>query len=265
LRQKGVIFVESLEEVPPGGRVIYSAHGVSPEVRHDALERGLKVIDATCPLVTKVHNEALRYAREGYSIVLIGHEEHDEVIGTVGEAPSVIRVLGSAEEVDTLEVPHPDKVAYLTQTTLSLDDTRDIISRLRQRFPSIRGPASEDICYATQNRQAAVLELAAQAEFILVVGSKNSSNSCRLVEVADSAGVRAHLIDDIDDIQLEWLSGVRVVGLTAGASAPESLVDRVIGFLNEIGYSQVEVVGAVVENVEFALPPEILKPERGSS
>ncbi len=259
LRQKGVIFVESLEEVPTGGRVIFSAHGVSPEVRRDSAQRNLKVIDATCPLVTKVHNEALKYAREDYSIVLIGHEEHDEVIGTVGEAPGRIHVLSSVDDVPALEVTHPEKVAYLTQTTLSLDDTREVISRLRERFPYIKGPASEDICYATQNRQAAVLELAQQAEFILVVGSANSSNSRRLVEVAEGAGVRAHLIDDIDDIRLEWLSGIQVIGLTAGASAPEELVERVIGFLGEIGFGQVESLGNTIENVEFALPPEIAR------
>ncbi len=263
LHCKGVIFVESLEEVPWGGRVIFSAHGVSPEVRRDAAQRDLRVIDATCPLVTKVHNEALKYAREQYSIVLIGHEEHDEVIGTVGEAPSQIHVLSSPQEVPHLTVANPEKVAYLTQTTLSLDDTRDVISRLRQKFPAIKGPASEDICYATQNRQAAVLDLAQQAEFILVVGSANSSNSRRLVEVAEGAGVRAHLIDDIDDIRPDWLSGVKVVGLTAGASAPEELVERVIGFLAEIGFGQVESLGRIVENVEFALPPEVARDKRG--
>jgi 4-hydroxy-3-methylbut-2-en-1-yl diphosphate reductase len=257
LRQKGVIFVESLEEVPPGARVIFSAHGVSPEVRREASDRNLQVIDATCPLVTKVHNEALKYAREDYSIVLIGHEEHDEVIGTVGEAPAKIKVVSTADDVQGLTPDDDAKVAFLTQTTLSLDETRGIISRLRQRFPEIKGPASEDICYATQNRQSAVLELAKQAEFILVVGSANSSNSRRLVEVAEGAGVRAHLIDDIDDIQLDWLAGIQTVGLTAGASAPEELVERVIGFLAEIGYAEVQTLGTIVENVEFALPPEV--------
>lgn len=257
LRGKGVIFVESLNEVPSGGRVIYSAHGVSPDVRDEARRRALDVIDATCPLVTKVHHEALRYVRGGNTIVLIGHEEHDEVVGTVGEAPSDIRVVGTAEDVDKLVVPNPERVAYITQTTLSVDDTRDVVARLRGRFPAMKGPASEDICYATQNRQAAVLELARRSEFILVVGSKNSSNSCRLVEVAENAGVAAHLIDDIEDIRLEWLAGVQTVGLTAGASAPEELVERVIGFLSEIGYSQVEMVGDIVEDVQFALPPGI--------
>ena len=264
LCQKGVIFVESLDEVPIGGRVIFSAHGVSPEVRREAGLRNLKVIDATCPLVTKVHNEALKYAREDYSIILIGHQEHDEVIGTVGEAPGRIQVVSTAEQVADLQPQDPQRVAYLTQTTLSLDETRGIIARLRQRFPSIKGPASEDICYATQNRQSAVLELANEAEFILVVGSSNSSNSRRLVEVSQGAGVRAHLIDDIDDIQLDWLAGVQVVGLTAGASAPEELVERVVGFLAEIGYADVQTLGRIVENVEFALPPEVAEAPKKS-
>ncbi len=262
LHQKGTIFVDDLDEVPSGGRVIFSAHGVSPEVRAAANARGLKVIDATCPLVTKVHLEAIRYAKEGYTIILIGHEDHDEVIGTTGEAPASIRVLGSAEDVDTLEVPDSGRVAYLTQTTLSLNDTKEIIERLRQKFPLIRGPASEDICYATQNRQSAVLELAREAEVILVVGSSNSSNSCRLVEVARTAGAPAYLIDDIEDIQLSWLAGVGVVGLTAGASAPEGLVERVLRYLNDVGYPDVQVVGSIIEDVEFALPPELTRGEK---
>ncbi len=260
LHQKGTIFVEDLDEVPEGGRVIFSAHGVSPEVRASASARNLKVIDATCPLVTKVHNEATRYARDGYTIILIGHEDHDEVVGTTGEAPAAIKVLGSVDEVDHLEVLDPARVAYLTQTTLSLNDTKEIIERLRRRYPLIKGPASEDICYATQNRQGAVLELAAKAEIILVVGSSNSSNSCRLVEVAQSAGVPAYLIDGIEDIQKSWLTGIRVVGLTAGASAPEDLVERVIHYLNDVGYPEVETVGSVVEDVEFALPAELTPP-----
>jgi 4-hydroxy-3-methylbut-2-enyl diphosphate reductase len=240
LREKGVIFVEDLNEVPPGARVIFSAHGISPRVREEARSRNLNVIDATCPLVTKVHNEAIRY-------------------GTRGEAPDSTWVIESADNIDALRIPVPDRVAYLSQTTLSLDDTRETIAKLRERFPSIVGPASEDICYATQNRQAAVLQLAKQAEAILVVGSPNSSNSCRLVEVARSAGVKAYLIDDTDDIRREWLEGVRLVGLTAGASAPESLVEKVLRFLGEIGYPSVEIVGDIVEDVEFALPPELLR------
>ncbi len=254
LRQKGTIFVDDLEEVPPGNRVIFSAHGVAPEVRTAAIERHLQVIDATCPLVTKVHMEAIKYARAGYTIIMIGHQDHDEVIGTLGEARESIRVLISTEEVDELEVPDPEKVAYLTQTTLSLDDTRQIIDRLREKFPNIHGPASEDICYATQNRQAVVLELAKRAEIILVVGSGNSSNSRRLVEVAQGQGISAYLIDDICDIRKEWLDQIRIVGLTAGASAPEGLVERVLDYLKGVGYPEVEIVGSIREDVEFALP-----------
>jgi 4-hydroxy-3-methylbut-2-enyl diphosphate reductase len=257
LRRKGVIFVDEIDEVPVGSRVIFSAHGVSPEVRIMAESRNLKVIDATCPLVTKVHNEAIRYARGGYSIILIGHADHDEVIGTLGEAPDCITVVGSIGDVDRLEVPDPAKVAYLTQTTLSLDDTQHVIDRLHQKFPLIRGPVAADICYATQNRQRAVLQLAKHAKVILVVGSANSSNSRRLVEVAQSAGVKAYLIDDIMDIQLDCLMGIEVVGLTAGASAPQELVERVLHYLNGVGYPKVETIGSTVEDVEFALPPEL--------
>ena len=257
LREKGTVFVEDLDEVPPGNRVIFSAHGVSPEVRAAARHRQLQIIDATCPLVTKVHMEAIKYARQGYTILLIGHADHDEVIGTLGEAPEAIKVLISAEDVDRLVVPDSSKVAYLTQTTLSLDDTRNIIDRLRGKFPEIQGPSCEDICYATQNRQGAVLELARQAEIILVVGSANSSNSRRLVEVAQSQGVKAYLIDDIESIRSEWLDGIRIIGLTAGASAPEDLVEKVIGYLCEVGYPEVETVGNIREDVEFALPAEL--------
>jgi 4-hydroxy-3-methylbut-2-enyl diphosphate reductase len=224
-----------------------------------ALARDLKVIDATCPLVTKVHLEAIKYARAGFTILLIGHADHDEVIGTLGEAPSAMKVVGTAEEVDKIEVPDPTKVAYLTQTTLSLDDTRGIIARLRRRFPLIQGPASEDICYATQNRQGAVLDLARHADMILVVGSSNSSNSRRLVEVSRSAGIPAHLIDDIEDIQPSWLDGIGIVGLTAGASAPEDLVERVVSYLRSLGFPIVETLGSIVEHVEFALPPELAR------
>jgi len=257
LRRKGIIFVEEIEEAPVGSRVIFSAHGVAPAVRITAKSRDLKVIDATCPLVTKVHNEAIRYARGGYRILLIGHADHDEVIGAVGEAPDSITVVGNIGDIDRLEVPDPSKVAYLTQTTLSINDTQHIIDRLRQKFPLIRGPAAADICYATQNRQGAVLELAKHAKVILVVGSANSSNSRRLVEVAQSAGVRAYLIDDIMDIRLEWLEGIEVVGLTAGASAPQELVETVLHYLNSVGYPKVETIGGIVEDVEFALPTEL--------
>jgi 4-hydroxy-3-methylbut-2-en-1-yl diphosphate reductase len=258
LRGKGTIFIDELEEVPPGNVVIFSAHGVSPEVRREAAERDLRVIDATCPLVTKVHAEAIRYARQGFTIILIGHEDHDEVIGTLGEAPDSIQVLAAIEDIPNLKVADPSKVVYLTQTTLSLDDTKHIIDKLRDRFPMIQSPASEDICYATQNRQSAVLELTKRAEIILVVGSANSSNSCRLVEVARSQGILAYLIDDIENIRPEWIEGIRCVGLTAGASAPEGLVEKVLHYLNDLGYPEVETVGNIREDVEFALPAELV-------
>ena len=259
LRVKGVIFVEELDEVPHGGRVVFSAHGVSPDVRRLAESRQLKVIDSTCPLVTKVHYEAVKYAKEGFTIFLIGHQDHDEVIGTTGEAPAAIKLIETKEDIENLEVLDPARVAYLTQTTLSMDDTRGIIKKLREKFPLASGPSSEDICYATQNRQSAVLELAKTARLILVVGSANSSNSQRLVEVAESAGAKAYLIDDIKDIDPSWLEGTDVVGLTAGASAPETLVERVIGYLKGLGYPDVESLGNITEDVEFALPVELSK------
>ena len=264
LRARGVIFVEELDEVPAGARVIFSAHGVSPEVRRMAAERRLKAIDATCPLVIKVHREAVRYARQGYTIILIGHADHDEVIGTLGEAPDSIRIIGSADEVATLEVPVPEKVACLTQTTLSLDDTREIFERLREKFPSIQGPPSEDICYATQNRQHAVKDLARHVDVVLVVGSANSSNSCRLVEVARSTGVAAYLIGDAGDIRPDWLEGVKTAGLTAGASVPENLVDLVIERMRALGFTRILSAGGIVEQVEFALPGELVLDATGS-
>lgn len=257
LHQKGIIFVNELDEVPRGSRVIFSAHGVSPKIIRASRERDLKVIDATCPLVTKVHREAIKYARLGYSIVLIGHPDHDEVIGTLGEAPQSITVLEHESDIEKLRVENSDKIVYLTQTTLSLNDTRHIVESLRDKFPHIKAPASEDICYATQNRQTAVLEVARKADLILVVGSANSSNSCRLVEVAEGAGIPAYLIDDIEDIRSAWLSKAGVVGLTAGASAPEGLVKRVVRYLNDQGYPDVETAGGIVEHVEFSLPPEL--------
>src|SRR5256712_8554337 len=220
LRAKGAIFVDELQEVPDSATVIFSAHGVSPAVREESTRRGLRVIDATCPLVTKVHLEAIRYAREGFSIVLIGHEDHDEVIGTLGEAPDRIHVIHSAVEVDALDLPDAEKVAYLTQTTLSVDDTRDVIDALRRRFPKIVGPSRDDICYATQNRQAAVKTVAGDVDVLLVIGAANSSNSIRLVEVSQSTGTRAYLINDIRDVRREWLEGAKRIGVTAGASAP---------------------------------------------
>ncbi len=264
LRANGAVFVDELDEVPDRATVIFSAHGVAPAVRQEAQRRGLRVIDATCPLVTKVHLEAVRYAREGYSIVLIGHEDHDEVIGTLGEAPDRIHVIASAAEVEALEVPDPHKVAYLTQTTLSVDDTREVIDALRRKFPRIVGPSRDDICYATQNRQAAVKTVAGDVDVLLVIGAANSSNSLRLVEVAQSAGTRAYLINDVRDVRPEWLAGVRRVGVTAGASAPEVLVTEVVRALEASG-AAVREVKVVEENVRFALPPELeeLARERG--
>jgi 4-hydroxy-3-methylbut-2-en-1-yl diphosphate reductase len=262
LHQKGIIFVNELDEVPLGRRVIFSAHGISPDVSAAARARRLKVIDATCPLVTKVHREAIKYARLGYSIILIGHSDHDEVIGTLGEAPGSITVLDPEDDIEALSVSDTTQIVYLTQTTLSLNDTRQIVDKLRRRFPMIKVPNSKDICYATQNRQSAVLELAQRAELILVVGSANSSNSRRLVEVAQSAGVSAHLIDDIENIQLSWLKDVRIIGLTAGASAPEDLVKRVVHYLNGLGFPNIETCGHIVEHVQFSLPAELARATR---
>lgn len=255
---KGAIFVDCVDEVPEGERVIYSAHGVAPEVRESSHLRRLRVIDATCPLVTKVHVEAVRFARDGYSLILIGHRDHDEVIGTLGEAPAVTQVVGSAEDVESLVVPDPDRVAYLTQTTLSLDETRDIIDALRARFPNITGPAASDICYATQNRQTAVKNASVGADLLLVVGSVNSSNSNRLVEVSRNLGTPSFLIENYKAIKPEWLESASVVALTAGASAPECLVEEVVEFLQNNGYSDVREVEVMPENVRFGLPPEIV-------
>ena len=259
LQGKGAIFVDSVEEVPNGERVIYSAHGVSPEVREASEHRKLRVIDATCPLVTKVHVEAVKFAKEGYSLILIGHRDHDEVIGTLGEAPIVTQVVGSPEEVASLTLPDPTRVAYLTQTTLSLDETRDIIAALRERFPHIKGPAAQDICYATENRQVAVKQVASDANLLLVVGSDNSSNSNRLVEVARNLGTSSHLIDSFQNIKAEWLDGVKTIALTAGASAPECLVEEVVEFLGTRGFKNVKEVEVMPENVRFGLPPEIVE------
>ena len=256
LRAKGAIFVDELDEVPDDATVIFSAHGISPEVRRDARQRGLRVIDATCPLVTKVHLEAIRYAREGYTIILIGHADHDEVIGTLGEAPDRMVVIASAQAVDSLEVPNPDKIAYLTQTTLSVDDTRDVIEALRRKFPKIVGPSRDDICYATQNRQAAVKNIAGDVDVVLVIGAANSSNANRLVEVAETVGTRAYLINDVRDIRGEWLQGATRIGVTAGASTPEVLVKEVVESLHRDG-SAVREVRVVEEDVRFAIPPEL--------
>ncbi len=257
LSARGAVFVESLDDVPTGAVVIFSAHGVSPSVREAAKERGVRVIDATCPLVTKVHLEVIRYARENYTIVLIGHRNHDEVIGTLGEAPDAIRVISSLEDVDSLQVKDPQRVAYLTQTTLSIDDTTDIVVKLKERFPAIQGPPGQDICYATQNRQAAVKLAAGQTDAILVVGAENSSNSNRLVEVARRAGTDAYLITCAADIEPRWLEGRRQLGITAGASTPDHLVEEVVDRLKSWGFSSVREVEWTHENVRFGLPEEL--------
>ncbi|MGA8937772.1 MAG: 4-hydroxy-3-methylbut-2-enyl diphosphate reductase [Acidobacteriaceae bacterium] len=259
LAQKGAIFVNELDEVPPGARVIYSAHGVSPAVRQGAKERGLKVIDATCPLVTKVHIEAIKFAKQGYSLVLVGHRDHEEVQGTQGEAPDVTQVVSTVEEVEKLVVKDPNKVAYLTQTTLSLDEARHMIDALRKKFPNIAGPHAQDICYATENRQTAVKNVAHGADLVLVVGSRNSSNSNRLVEVSHNIGTHSYLIDKAEDIKPDWLESVSTVAITAGASAPEILVQEVVAYLQSKGYGSVEEVEVMPENVRFGLPPEIVQ------
>jgi len=257
LRQRGAIFVEAVGDVPAGAVLIFSAHGVPPTVREEAHLRKLRVIDATCPLVTKVHLEALKFAREGRTIILIGHRDHQEIVGTSGEAPEQTVVVDSVEAVDRLVVKDPQRLAYLTQTTLSWYDTKEIVVRLRERFPTIVGPASDDICYATQNRQEAVEFVARDVQLILVVGSPNSSNSNRLVEVAERCGVPARLIDDASGIQPEWLEGVESVGLTAGASAPEVLVQQVSQRLAEMGFTDQRDVDLIREDVRFTLPAEL--------
>ena len=256
LRQKGAVFVSGLSEVPHGRTVIFSAHGVSPLVWEEARQKSLHVIDATCPLVTKVHLEAIRYAQHGYAIVLIGHKGHEEVIGTMGEAPDSIHLVSTVADVEALEVRKPDKMSYLTQTTLSLEDTREVIAALRRKFPAIQGPPSEDICYATQNRQLAVRELARVADLILVVGAENSSNSNRLVEEAVKAGSPSYLINDVNGIDPAWFEKVETVGLSSGASAPEILVDQVVSLFQGQG-ATVEELGTREEDVHFALPAEL--------
>ena len=262
LAAEGAVFVEGLDEVPHGAVTIFSAHGVAPAVREEAQKRRLRVIDATCPLVTKVHIEVMRYARENYSIILIGHRNHDEVIETFGEAPDSIHLVSNIEDVDALENVQPDRVIYATQTTLSLDDTRAIVDRLQQRFPSIISPPSSDICYATQNRQAAVKTLAERADLILVVGARNSSNSNRLVEVAQSAGTPAYLIANAQDVRAEWLESCFDIGVTAGASTPEILVQEVVEDLGVRGFRHVEELEFIEEDVQFPLPAALEKFER---
>ena len=259
LAEKGAIFVHEIEEVPDGQRVIYSAHGVSPAVREASKARNLKVIDATCPLVTKVHIEAVKFARQGFSLVLIGHRDHDEIEGTLGEAPEATQVVSNVAEVEALQVPDPNRVAYLTQTTLSLDEARDIIHALKLKFPHIVGPHSQDICYATENRQVAVRNVAHKAGLLLVVGSTNSSNSNRLVEVSRNLGTIGYLIDNSQAIDPKWLVGVEHVAVTAGASAPEVLVEDVVNYLRQNGFESVEEVEVMPENVRFGLPSEIVQ------
>jgi 4-hydroxy-3-methylbut-2-enyl diphosphate reductase len=265
LRERGAIFVEEETEVPDGQTVVFSAHGVAPKVHANAERQSLRTIDATCPLVTKVHVEARKFADEGYTIVLIGHDGHEEVEGTMGEAPAQTVLVQSEEEVDQLEVDDEDRIAYLTQTTLSVDETDRIIRRLRQRFPHIRGPKSDDICYATTNRQMAVRQMARECDLVLVIGSRNSSNSNRLVEVARDHGTESHLIDSQSQVKEEWLEGKRVVGITSGASAPEELVQRLVDFFRARGTRDVSELEVVQEDVRFMLPKEIRRELAGNA
>jgi len=258
LEERGAIFVDETEAVPEGSVVVFSAHGVSPQVREEAKSRGLRAIDATCPLVTKVHNEARRFAAQDYDILLIGHEGHEEVVGTTGEAPANIHLVDGPGGSDSVKVRDPAKVAWLSQTTLSVDETTQTVAALRERFPQLLDPPSDDICYATQNRQVAVKRIAAESDVVIVVGSPNSSNSVRLVEVAKEAGARAaYLVDDASGIELSWLDGAHTVGVTSGASVPEDLVDGVLTRLAQSGFADVEEVEAVHERMAFGLPREL--------
>jgi len=257
LAQKGAIFVEQETEVPEGATVVFSAHGVSPAVHANAAARSLQTIDATCPLVTKVHREAVKFASEGYTIVLIGHGGHEEVEGTMGEAPEHIVLVETEADVDALEVSDPTRIAYISQTTLSVDETAAIIARLREKFPRITGPRTNDICYATTNRQAAVKQMAGECDLVLVIGSQNSSNSVRLVEVARDYGAESHLIDNESQVREEWLEDKRVVGISSGASAPEELVQRLVAFFRARGVEEVSEFQVVQEDVRFMLPKAI--------
>lgn len=257
LKKKGAIFVEELREVPEGAITIFSAHGIAPDVVQEATERTLRALDATCPLVTKVHSEVRRYVKSGFHIVLVGHMDHDEVIGTYGEAPEHITVISEVMEVEGVSVPDPKKVVCLTQTTLSVDDTAEVITALQKRFPELHLPAKEDICYATTNRQTAVKEMAEKVDLLLVLGSQNSSNSMRLKEVGESVGIRAHLIDGVSDLDMSWFSGVERIGVTAGASTPEFLVKELVGFLKEQGIAEVRELEGPDEDVVFQLPTEL--------
>ncbi|WP_129670122.1 4-hydroxy-3-methylbut-2-enyl diphosphate reductase [Phytoactinopolyspora endophytica] len=266
LEKRGAIFVEELDEVPEDALVVFSAHGVSPAVQTEAAERGLRTIDATCPLVTKVHNEARRFAKDDLDIVLIGHEGHEEVEGTSGEAPEHIQLVQNPADVENVEVRDPSRVVWLSQTTLSVDETYETVDRLRDRFPDLMSPPSDDICYATQNRQVAIKEVAAESELVLVVGSANSSNSVRLVEVALEAGAdAAYRVDSASEIDESWLEGVSTVGLTSGASVPEELVSGVVGWLAERGYPHVEEHRTTEESLIFSLPRELRKDLKGSN
>ena len=266
LESRGAVFVEELDEVPVGATVVFSAHGVSPTVHAEAQERGLKTIDATCPLVTKVHHEAKRFAGDDYDILLIGHAGHEEVEGTSGEAPEHIQLVQGPADVDSIVVRDPSKVAWLSQTTLSVDETLETVDAIRRRFPELLDPPSDDICYATQNRQLAVKEIAHDADLVIVVGSANSSNSVRLAEVALEAGAKAaHRVDDASEIDEAWLEGVDHVSVTSGASVPEALVDGVLTYLTERGYPDAEAVHSAEESLIFALPPELRKDLRAAA
>jgi len=258
LAARGAVFVDELEDtIPEGAVTVFSAHGVSPAVHADAQARGLRTIDATCPLVTKVHREAIKFAQEGYTIVLVGHAGHEEVEGTMGEAPGAMVLVENEADVDALEVEDPERIAYLTQTTLSVDETDVIIARLREKFPAITGPRTDDICYATTNRQLAVRQMAEQCDLVLVIGSRNSSNSNRLVDVARDHGARSHLIDNAGEVREEWLEGARVVGISSGASAPEELVQRLVDFFRDRGTEDVQEFEVLREDVRFMLPKVI--------
>ncbi|MGA8365432.1 MAG: 4-hydroxy-3-methylbut-2-enyl diphosphate reductase [Solirubrobacteraceae bacterium] len=257
LTERGAVFVDDVAEVPEGAITVFSAHGVAPSVRTAAQERGLHTIDATCPLVTKVHREAARFAQDGYTIVLVGHDGHEEVEGTMGEAPERIVLVQDEADVDALQVEDPERIAYVTQTTLSVDETDSIIARLRERFPQIAAPRTDDICYATTNRQAAVKQLAGDCDLMLVIGSRNSSNSVRLVEVAQDCGTDAHLIDNASEVREEWLAGKRVVGISSGASAPEDLVSDLIDYFRARGVSDISEVDVIREDVRFMLPKPV--------
>jgi 4-hydroxy-3-methylbut-2-en-1-yl diphosphate reductase len=265
LRERGAIFVDEQTDVPEGAVCVFSAHGIAPSVRAGAHERGLVTIDATCPLVTKVHREAVRFAEQGYTIVLVGHDGHEEVEGTMGEAPEQIVLVQDERDVQALEVADPERVAYITQTTLAVDETSAIIARLQERFPKIVGPRTDDICYATTNRQAAVKQMAASCDLMLVIGSRNSSNSARLVEVAGDCGTEAHLIDNAGEVQEEWLEGRRVVGISSGASAPENLVGELVELFRRRGVSDISEFHVIREDVRFMLPKQVRDPSGTSA